>query len=74
MAVTEESIPDVVSVQDAAHILCVNRSAIYQAIQAGRLTPIRLLGKTALRRSEVTAYQPRAYEGKRSHTFECRLD
>jgi excisionase family DNA binding protein len=42
-----------VTVQQAATIIGVHRDAIYQAIDTGKLKPVKVLGRTALRRSDV---------------------
>lgn len=54
-----------VSVVEAAALLGVHRSAIYQAIAAGNLQTVRIMGKMALRRADVLAYAPRPNKGRR---------
>src|SRR5579859_7862106 len=54
-----------VTVQQAAKLIGVHRDAVYQAIDAGKLKPVKVLGRTALRRSDIEAYQPRSYRGRR---------
>jgi excisionase family DNA binding protein len=53
------------SVRQAAQMLSVHPSAVYQAISNGRLCPVYLIGKSALRRTEVEAYIPRAYRERK---------
>lgn len=53
------------TIQEAATLLGVHRSALYLAIKEGRLEPVRVLGRTALRRADVEAYHPRAYRSRR---------
>lgn len=53
-----------VSVAEAAALLGVHRSAVYQAIRAGQLRAVRVMGKKALHRADVLAYTPRPYKGR----------
>jgi hypothetical protein len=43
----------------------VHRGAIYQAIETGRLKPVKVLGHKVLRLAEVQAYRPRNYRDRR---------
>jgi excisionase family DNA binding protein len=52
------------SIKEAADLLGVNTSALYQAIHAGRLTAYRVVGKRVLKRTDVEAYRPRAYRSR----------
>lgn len=52
------------SVKQAAEMLCVNPSALYQAIRAGRLTTYRVVGKRVLKRADVESYRPRSYRNR----------
>ena len=54
-----------VTVQQAAKLIGVHRGAIYQAIEAGRLNPVKMLGHTVLRLTEVQTYKPRNYGSRR---------
>jgi excisionase family DNA binding protein len=56
-----------VTIQQAAKLIGVHRDSVYQAIDAGKLKPVKVLGRTALRRSEVEAYHPRAYRERRKN-------
>ena len=53
-----------VSVAEAAALLSIHRSAVYQAIRSGQLRAVRVMGKKALHRSDVLAYTPRPYKGR----------
>lgn len=53
-----------VSVAEAAALLGIHRSAVYQAIRAGQLRAVRVMGKKALHRADVLAYTPRPYKGR----------
>lgn len=53
-----------VSVAEAAALLGIHRSAVYQAIRAGQLRAVRVMGKKALHRADVLAYTPRHYKGR----------
>ena len=53
-----------VSVTEAAALLGIHRSAVYQAIRAGQLRAVRVMGKKALHRADVLAYTPRPYKGR----------
>ena len=53
-----------VSVAEAAALLGIHRSAVYQAIRAGQLRAVRVMGKKALHRADVLAYAPRPYKGR----------
>ncbi len=55
-----------VSVAEAAALLGIHRSAVYQAIRAGQLCALRVMGKKALHRADVLAYTPRPYKGRNS--------
>ncbi|HZO89492.1 MAG TPA: helix-turn-helix domain-containing protein [Chthonomonadaceae bacterium] len=55
-----------VSVAEAAALLGVHRSAIYQAVEAGHLDTIKVMGKKALRRADVLAYKPRPNKCRKS--------
>ena len=60
-AVPEISEFSYLSIAEAAALLGVNRSAIYQAVRAGRLATVILMGKKAIRREDVLAYTPKPY-------------
>ena len=64
MQTKEEADVGFLTIQQAAERLGVHRSAIYQAIEAGHLKPVRVLGRTALKRADVDAYEPRAYRDR----------
>ncbi len=53
-----------VSVAEAALLLGIHRSAVYQAIRSGQLQAVRVMGKKALHRADVMAYTPRPYKGR----------
>ena len=55
-----------VSVAEAALLLGIHRSAVYQAIRSGQLQAVRVMGKKALHRADVLAYIPRPYKGRTS--------
>lgn len=57
-----------ISVTEAAKQKKVSRSAIYKAIEAGRLSSQRVLGLVALEQSEVTDWQPQGRVGRRKGT------
>lgn len=50
--------------QAAAH-LNMSRASIYAAIAAGHIRAEMLLGRQIVSKTDVLAYVPRAYEGKR---------
>lgn len=56
--------PAYVSVAEAASLLGIHRSAIYQAIRAGQLCAVRVMGKKALHRADLLEYIPRPYKGR----------
>ena len=55
-----------VSVAEAALLLGIHRSAVYQAIRAGQFQVVRVMGKKALCRADVLTYIPRPYKGRNS--------
>ena len=58
---------DLISITKAAQDLGVSRGSIYDAIAGGRLHAVTIGGKQFLKESDVRAYVPRAYEGKREN-------
>ncbi|HZP81001.1 MAG TPA: helix-turn-helix domain-containing protein [Chthonomonadaceae bacterium] len=54
-----------VSVAEATALLGVHRSTIYQAVEAGHLNTVRIMGKKALCRADVMAYKPRPNKGRK---------
>lgn len=56
------------TIQQAADLLGIHRTAVYQAIREGRLKTVRVMGKQALRRADVDAYQPRNYRDRQEKT------
>ena len=57
-----------VTVAEAAALKGVSRMTIYKAIAQGQLRTQHTLGKTALRRREVVAWQPSSKVGQRKGT------
>lgn len=49
------------TIPEAAAYLKITRGAVYDAIKQGKLIPVEVLGKQALRRADVVDYQPRSY-------------
>lgn len=49
---------ELITAAEAATLKGVSRTAIYKAIQQGRLNSLRLLGRIALSRDEVVRWQP----------------
>ncbi len=49
---------------EAAALKSVTRTAIYTAIKEGRLPHRRMLGRIALRKSDVVAWIPMSYKGR----------
>jgi excisionase family DNA binding protein len=66
LAMVEEPQEEIgyLSIKQAADLLGVNTSALYQAIHSGRLTTYRVLDKRVLKRADVEAYRPRAYRNR----------
>lgn len=58
-------IDDYMTMQEAAAQLNVSRGTLFYAIQQGRLTPIRLFGRTLLSREEVARLRPAGYLDRR---------
>ncbi len=52
------------TVMEAAQLKGVKRATIYSAITQGRLAHRRVLGKLALRESDVLAWTPRPHAGR----------
>jgi excisionase family DNA binding protein len=49
---------------EAAILKGVSRAAIYTAIKEGRLPHTRILGRIALKKSDVAAWTPMSYKGR----------
>lgn len=49
---------DLISINEAAELRGVDRTAIHGLITRGRLASVKVGGKTLLRRSDVLAFQP----------------
>ncbi len=49
---------------EASVLKGVTRSAIYAAIKEGRLAHTRVLGRVALKKSDVAAWTPMSYKGR----------
>src|SRR5688500_12478435 len=60
MSVTEVQ-EELMTPQQASTLKGVSRAAIYAAISTGRLQGIEVLGRMALRKAEVLAWQPAKY-------------
>jgi len=58
-----------VTVQQAANMVGVHRGSIYQAIESGRLIPVKVLGQLVLRCADVQAYHPRTYRDRRRASY-----
>jgi excisionase family DNA binding protein len=54
---------DYISVREAAERRQVSQTAIYKAIREGRLQATRILGRLALRASDIDAYEFGSYAG-----------
>ena len=52
-----KNLEDLISQAEAARLRGVSRSAIAELITRGRLTPVELLGKVWVKRSEVIAFE-----------------
>ena len=59
---------DYITVAEAALQKGVSASAIYKAIEQQRIGSQRILGRVALERSEVLAWQPKQRVGRREGT------
>ena len=59
------AVGDLMTIQEAADLLSISRQTIYGAIERGVLTAVPVLGKQRLLRSEVDAYRPQGFQGKR---------
>lgn len=57
---------ELISVTEAAACKGVSRSAVYKAIADGRLKSQRVLGRLALRESDVEKWRPAPSPGRRS--------
>jgi excisionase family DNA binding protein len=55
---------ELLTVDEAAELKGVSRSAIYTAVSEGRLPHTRVLRRIGLKRSDVEAWQPIAYAGR----------
>lgn len=54
-----------ISITEAAKQLGVSRGSIYEAINAGKIRTVTVLGRQAVHREDVAAYTPRGYVGRR---------
>lgn len=53
------------TITEAVQRLNMTRAAIHNAVNAGKIRSQVVLGRRVLIRSDVEAYRPRSYEGKR---------
>ena len=65
MDMSKIPVGDLMTIQEAADFLKISRQTIYSAIERSALTAVPVLGKQRLLRSEVEAYQPQGFRGKR---------
>jgi excisionase family DNA binding protein len=56
---------ELLTIQEAMEKLKISRSAIYQAMEAGKLTRHEMYGKPLLDADEVARYRPNNYKDKR---------
>jgi len=54
---------ELLTVNEAAELLGVHKTAIYQAIRERRLEAVMVLGRKGLHRQDVLAYKERTAEG-----------
>lgn len=52
------------TVAQAAEVLGVHRTAVNDAVKAGKLPTVSVMGKRAIRRSDLGEYRPRNYSGR----------
>lgn len=53
-----------VTISQAAAMSGVTTAAIYDAIKGGKLSAVEVLGRKAVRRADVQAWEPRSYAGR----------
>lgn len=56
---------ELITIQEAMQRLNISRSAIYQALETGKLTRHEMYGKPLLDAAEIASYRPNNYKEKR---------